>query len=224
MKKAFLLFNFLFFFSCGYHSKKVILSQNIEYKDTLIYSVSAKILEDNYRADYRSNMFLYIINSKNDTLIAQREEGLSPVPLIFEDFNNDNLLDIRYGYNSNYFFEMILLFDPKTKQFVKINGIDSPDYAYSENIKGTELYYSYTPDGCGKNNWISNLFLVKDFKIIPIGIIKYKQCMDDEKGVYVYSISEEKETLMTSFSIIEANRHRESFFKYYWKKNYKKFI
>ena len=104
--------------SCENSNKKII-AKKIKEKDTLIYSVEAKILGENYHADYRSNIMLYVV-IKNDTLIDQKEEGLSPIPLKFEDYDNDGNLDIRFGYNSNYFYEMIMMFDSKTKKFRKI--------------------------------------------------------------------------------------------------------
>ena len=203
IKSILLLFSSILL--CSGEQSKLKLITNIIEKDTLIYSVSAKILGTSYRADYRSNMMLYVINSKNDTLIAQ-EEILSPVPLKFEDFNKDGALDIRYGYNSNYFYEKILLFDTKTKKFIKIEGIDTPEYAYSRKIKNTNLYYSYSPNGCGKNNWISYLFSIKDYKILPKGLIEYKQCMDDKKGMYIYKINNEKEILIDKIKLKEADK------------------
>ena len=187
-------------------------------KDSLVYSVSAIIAGENYRADYTSDSMLIIINSQNDTLINRKVVGISPVPLVFEDYNNDGYLDVRYGYNSNYYYEMILQFIPKIKGFRQIDGIDNCDYAYSKNIKGTDLYYSYSPHGCGKNNWISKLFVIKDFKITAIGLIKYKQCEDDDKGMYVYRLSSDKEILIKKFSINETDSYED-----YWINNYEKF-
>ncbi len=199
---SFLLAVFLLF-SCE-HSTKKKQQKIVVNKDTLIYSVSAKILKDNYRADYRSNMMLYVINKK-DTLIIRKEEGLSPIALKFEDFNNDHILDIRYGYNSNYFYEMILLFDPKIKQFREIEDIDNPEYANSNKIKNTNLYYSFSPNECGKNNWISYLFSIKDYKVVPEALIEYKQCTDDEKGMYFYKINNGKEVLIDKLDLKKVN-------------------
>ena len=202
--------------SCG--NSNLLANNDKLSKDTLVYSVSAIIAGESFRADYRSNSMLYIINSKSDTLLNKKEDGISPVPLVFEDFNNDGFLDIRYGYNTNYYYEMILLFIPKKKGFREIDGIDNSDYAYSKNIKGTDFYYSYSPHGCGKNNWISKLYVIKDFKIIDVGLIKYKQCKDDDKGMYVYRLSNDKENLIKKFSINETDSYED-----YWINNYEKF-
>jgi hypothetical protein len=198
------LFSSILLLSCVNSNKKVVTKKVIE-KDTLIYSVSAKILDGNYHADYRSSMMLYVI-TKNDTLIAQKEEGLSPIPLKFEDYNSDGILDIRYGYNSNYFYEMIMLFEPKTKQFRKIEDIDNPEYANSNNINNTDLHYSFSPNGCGKNNWESYLFTVKDFKVVTVGLIEYKQCVDDEKGMYVFKINGTEKILIDKIDLKEADK------------------
>ena len=80
------------------------------------------------------------------------------------------------------------------------------------------FYYSYSPHGCGKNNWISKLYVIKDFKIIDVGLIKYKQCKDDDKGMYVYRLSSDKEILLKKFSINETDSYED-----YWINNYKKF-
>jgi hypothetical protein len=151
-------------------------------------------------------------------LIKRKEEGISPVPLVFEDYNNDGYLDVRFGYNSNYYYETILLFIPKLKIFRQIDGIDNCDYAYSKNIKGIDFYYSYSPRACGKNNWISKLFVIKDFKITALGLIKHKQCEDEEKGMYVYRLSNDKEILIQKFSINESDSYED-----YWINNYAKF-
>ena len=199
--------------SCNQSKKKKIVE-----KDTLIYSVSAKILNEKYRADYRSNMILYIIN-KNDTLIAKKEEGLSPIPLKFEDFNNDGFLDIRYGYNSNYFYEMIMLFNPQNKQFKNVEDIDNPEYANSNIIKNTNLHYSFSPNGCGKNNWESYLFSIKDYKVEPKGLIEYKQCVDDKKGMYVFKINNGKKVLIEQVSLQDADKKKlENHWNQYLKK------
>ncbi|MEO8236562.1 MAG: hypothetical protein ABI576_00540 [Flavobacterium sp.] len=218
MKYHFLfLLSCMLLFSCE-HSKKKLITEKIKEKDTLIYTVSAKILDNTYRADYRSNMILYVI-TKNDTLITQKEEGLSPVPLKFEDYNKDGMLDIRYGYNSNYFFETIMLFNRKTKQFRKIENIDNPEYAYSKKIKNTDLYFSYSPNGCGKNNWESYLFSIEDYKVVPKGHIEYKQCADDEKGMYVFRIKNDEKILIEKVGLKEAdNKELENLWINYLKK------
>lgn len=189
----------ILFFSCQHPQKKVVVKKNKQ-KDTLVYSIKAEILSQKYHADYRSNSMLYLIN-KNDTLIAQKEEGLSPVPLKFEDYNGDGNLDIRYGYNSNYYFEMVILFDSKTKQFRKIENIDNPEYSYSKKLKKTDLYFSYSPNGCEKNNWESYLFSIENFKVLPLGRIKYKQCVDDEKGMYVFKINGKEKVLIDKLDL-----------------------
>ena len=213
MKYSFILFLIsTLLLSCNQPKKKKTVKNNIEKitkkdsdKDTLIYSVSTKIQNEKYTADYRSNMVLYIIR-KNDTLITQKQEGLSPIPLKFEDFNHDGFLDIRYGYNSNYFYEMIMLFDFQTKQFKKIEDIDTPEYANSSIVKKTNLYYSFSPNECGKNNWESYLFSIKNYKVETKGLIQYKQCEDDEKGMYVFKIDNDKEIFIEKISLKEADK------------------
>ncbi|TRX35060.1 hypothetical protein [Flavobacterium restrictum] len=205
MKYILILFSSIILFS-GEHLKKKVIVRNVREKDTLIYSVSAKILGTTYHADYRSNSILYVINSKNDTITKQEEIGIAPNSLKFEDFNKDGTLDIRYGYNSNYYYEMILLFDSKTKKFRKIEDIDIPEYAYSKKNKNTDLYYSYSPNGCGKNNWTSYLFSINDYKIIPKGLIEYRQCVDDKKGMYVFKINNEKKILIDKITLKEADK------------------
>lgn len=218
MKYILLFLSSLLLFS-GEHLHKKVPSRNIRENDTLMYSVSAKILGTTYRADYRSNSFLYIIRSKNDTITRQEEIGIAPNSLKFEDFDKDGNLDLRYGYNSNYYYEMILLFEPKTKKFRKIEDIDIPEYAYSQKIKNTNVYYSYSPNGCGKNNWISYLFSIEDHKIIRKGLIEYRQCMDDKKGMYVFKIRNEKKILIDKITLKVADTKK---LEKHWKEHLKK--
>ena len=130
-------------------------------------------------------------------------------------------LDIRYGYNSNYCYETVLLFDPKTKEFKKINGIDEPENSNSKNIKGTDFYFSHAPNGCGKNNWISRLLLIQNNTITPLGLIDYKQCDGDNKGIYVFQLTKGKPKLISKLTLPQPDNFD---FEKYWIKNYKKLI
>lgn len=227
----FSLFSLLILSSCE-HSKKKTKTNNIKEKDTisnkvtfknskekdtLIYSFKTN-LDVPYRADYRSNNRLYVI-TKNDTLINQEEIGIIENTLRFEDYNNDGYFDLRYAYNSNYIYEMIMLFDSKAKLFRKIENIDIPEHAYSSNIKNTDLYYSYSPNGCGKNNWESYLFSISDYKVKPKGLIEYKQCVDDKKGMYVFKINGDEKVLIDMINLKEADKKK---LENHWNKYLKK--
>ena len=74
----------------------------------------------------------------------------------------------------------------KEKNFRVIDSIDNPEFANSKKLVNSNFYYSYSPNGCGKNNWVSYLFLIVNFKVKPVAYIDYKQCEGDEKGMYLY--------------------------------------
>jgi hypothetical protein len=114
---------------------------------------------------------------------------------------------------------VIMLFIPKTNQFRKIENIDNPEYAYSKKIKNTDFYFSYSPNGCGKNNWESYLFSIVDYKVVPKGHIEYKQCVDDEKGMYVFRIKNDEKILIEKVDLKEAdNKELENHWINYLKK------
>lgn len=170
-------------------------------------SVLSESTDKKYIANYRSNSRLYLINRTNDTLINIKEEGVEPNSIRLEDFDGDENTDLKYGFSSNYYYEKIWLYNQKEKSFRVIDSIDNPEFAYSKKLEKSNFYYSYTPNGCGKNNWISNLFSIENFKIQPKGFLEYKQCADDEKGLYFFKIVKGKKVLVEKVSLKKADKN-----------------
>jgi hypothetical protein len=188
-------------FSCK-NSENRTLSETENQKDSILYKSSDK----NYNASYRSNSRLYLTNLKNDTLINIQEEGVAPNSIKLEDFDGDGNNDLKYGFSSNYYYEKVWLYSKKEKNFRIIDSIDHPEFAYSKKLENSNLYYSYSPNGCGKNNWISFLFSIENFKIKPKGFLEYRQCIDDEKGMYVVKILNGKKVLVEKVNLKEADQ------------------
>src|SRR5262245_48887943 len=79
--------------------------------DSLLYSKKAEINGTSYRAEYYTGDKLFIVNRLRDTIVKRIGDGIDGSSIEFEDFNEDGYLDLRFGFNSNYYFEEVLLFD-----------------------------------------------------------------------------------------------------------------
>ncbi|WP_291275728.1 hypothetical protein [Flavobacterium sp.] len=213
MRTIFILLTFLGTMLSCKNSENRAFSETESQKDSILYKSSDK----NYTASYGSNSRLYLTNRKNDTLINIMEEGVAPNSIKFEDFDGDGNNDLKYGFSSNYYYEKVWLYNQKEKSFRVIDSIDNPEFAYSKKLENSNFYYSFSPNGCGKNNWISFLFSIENFKIKPKGFLEYRQCVDDEKGMYVYKIANGKKVLVEKVNLKEADQKDLN-------QNWKKFI
>ncbi len=213
MRTIFILLTFLGIMLSCKNSESRTFSETENQKDSIISKSSDK----NYIANYRSNSRLYLINRKNDTLINIKEDGIAPNSIKFEDFDGDGNNDLKYGFSSNYYYEKVWLYNQKEKSFRVVDSIDHPEFAYSKKLEDSNFYYSFSPNGCGKNNWISYLFSIENFKIKPKGFLEYRQCVNDEKGMYVFKIVDGRKVLDEKINLNEANQKDLN-------QNWKKFI
>ncbi len=145
-----------------------------------------------------------------------------------KDGNKDILIDY-YGNNSSYF---LYLFDQKTNKFRKIkNYISFPDaFPLKSNPK---YYYSYHKAGCADMNWESDLFKIKNFKIVHLGNIEAKGCNFDIKEnpqvIEIYKIpnNDERDKIKIAKhpykKYIKKFEEKWDFIDEYWNTNYAKF-
>jgi hypothetical protein len=183
-----------------------------------------------YKVVYDSSGNLPIYSAKNERVLFVKANDLYLEGfwrLKFQDFNNDGFKDIIIGYYSNVpAISDLILYDPHTRKFVQIK--DFSDYPDAIRLKGTNLFYSYHRSGCADNNWDSDLFKVVKFKIVRIGNISGRTCVDppDKPGIYVSKLKGKRELLFEKFAINKPADFKDckwGFIEWYWKNNYTKF-
>jgi hypothetical protein len=192
-------------------------------RDSIIYHKTLHYKTKRVDITFSASGVIVIKDLSAQTILKRDSIGrILPGEIRIEDYNNDGVKDIRYGYNSNYYCENVLLFDPASKTWKEIKDMNSTHFAYSQRIPQTQVYYSYSPDGCGKNNWVSYLFIIKDFTVKPIGLIQYKQCQDDQNGIYFYKIYKGTKKLLRKLPLQPMNKG--NIYESYWIKNYKQYL
>ena len=124
----------------------------------------------------------------------------------------------------------LYLFNPKINNFSYIKGFEK--FAAAIQLKSnTNTYYSYHKAGCADYNWISDLFVIQNFKTKHIGHIFANGCESetDLKFLKTYKILNNNEK--TKKLIDNLNYYKSlpsfgikwKFIEQYWNKNYKKF-
>ena len=146
----------------------------------------------------------------------------------FKDFNKDGYKDIYLdkGGNTPGRFDL-LIYVPTTKSFEQVKNFEA--FPAPEKIKGTKYYYSYHRSGCADMNWDSDLFYIKEYKVLRIGNISGRECENSgiKDGIYINKCRDEKKRLIKTFPIDTAHKFKEDkwgFIKEYWAKNYKSFL
>lgn len=147
----------------------------------------------------------------------------NPADFEFIDFNGDSFKDIILSYPSNYLFQELLLFNPKSNSFEFVKSFSK--YPYSKRIGKTNFYYSYQGNGCAQNDWESNLYQLKDTTILEKGRIKGLGCLkNDSNGIYIYRINNGNDKLLKYIKRSEGYwDDKWEFMDKYWNKNYLKF-
>lgn len=144
----------------------------------------------------------------------------------FKDFNGDGFKDIFIQLFSNLPGDCDLyLYNPSRKVFTHVTDIGR--YPSAIKIRGTKYYYSYHHSGCADEDWDSDLFFIKDYKIIRIGNISGNACDLSDPGTFIYreSVDDHKLIKRYNINVIEKYKgYKWEFIDRYWKKNYQKFI
>jgi hypothetical protein len=187
---------------------------------TLISSDTIEVNKFDFLIQLRKDHRFYIIGNK-DTLV---ESDYYPSDMQFVDFNTDGYDDIKISFVSNVpGIADLFLFDKETCCFKKIIGFQEVPEAIK--LKGTNCYYSYHRSGCMDKNWDSDLFLIKNFKVVKIGNIHAVECDDENRGIFVYKLSGGKKVVDTiDILIIQSYaNYKDGFLRDYWLKNFRRF-
>jgi len=165
------------------------------------------------------------------TLIDTIESGglaYIKYPDLNKDGNTDILMDY-YGNNSNY---SLYLFDPATYKFRKIESYsDFPDAIQLKS--NPKYYYTYYRAGCADYNWVSDLFIIQNFKIIQLGHINGIGCEfnveENPQVIEIYKViknERENKKLVEKLDYLKFISNFEDkwvFIEKYWNKNYTNF-
>jgi hypothetical protein len=195
----------------------VLKSQNIPYN--IQYSDSLIVNDKKIKIQLTDKNVFYIL-SENDTI---KEDDYYPSDITFFDFNEDGLIDIKISFLSNTpGFCDIYMYNKSIDFYHKVNGLNN--IFEPQKLNGTEYYYSYSRNGCADENWISELFKIKDNNVIKIAQIQAIACESDNKkvGIYVFIYHDENLILyqMLKFSeIIPFENNKFKFIENYWLKN-----
>jgi uncharacterized protein YlzI (FlbEa/FlbD family) len=151
----------------------------------------------------------------------------------YPDFNNDNCKDILLSYIENNNTYDLYLFDPAKRTFKKIRRFDS--FPEAQPLKtNAEYYYSYHRAGCADYNWVSDLFIIRDFRIIHIGHINGLGCdintnHPEDSSINIYRIPDNNENCrkllkkLPYLKYIPEFEDKWAFIEKYWNKNYENF-
>jgi hypothetical protein len=143
----------------------------------------------------------------------------------FIDFNHDGYKDLIIDYLTNTpYVQDLMMYNKIHKTFVKVKNFSS--YPDAKPIPGTNLFYSYHKSGCADLDWDSDLFTIRNFKVIKLGNISGQGC-GGEDGIYVSLITKQKKILIKKIpiSIIEHYKQNKwGFIVDYWKHHYSNFV
>ena len=205
---------------------------------SLIISFTARAQQTSARI--KVNGIAYTISSNNDRSISIKAKGrviqyytakdlydVTFSDFKFVDYNGDGCKDILIEYFSNVpDVQDLLLYNKRLKIFTLIKNF--PDYPAGIKLKGADLYYSYHRSGCADMNWDSDLYAIKNYKVVPLGTISGREGKNDDEpnGIYIYKDTKAKQKLLKTYNINKLNDFegdKWAFIADYWKSNYKKF-
>lgn len=169
------------------------------------------------------------------TLLRDNEKVLiDTLPL--ENIVNIDVSDVNMDGNKDILFQSgrlipvstLYLFNASESSFQKVEGFD--EYHGIVRIDGNDkCFFSYDKIGCRNLNWMSTLFYVKEFKVIPIARMYGNACdsLPDEtlKEIRIFKVSENGlsgeifvEKIPYSETIKE-NEQKFDFIEQYWNQN-----
>ncbi|NME70236.1 hypothetical protein [Flammeovirga aprica] len=204
------------------HSNGIDELEEVDY--TILSCDSTEINGKKYMG-YRQSTesYFYVVNENMDT-IYKHDKWVDSIEFI--DFNNDGESDILFNYVTNIpMVKDVALFNSKTNKFTLVENFSKfPD---PKQVSKTGYYYSYQRAGCADHNWVSDLFIIKDYQVLTYGRIHGIGCetVDHKTGVFIYKLVDGESQLIDSIPLDHGyNDEKCDFIEKYWTNNYKKFI
>ena len=192
--------------------------------DNLKYRIQFKDINDDYIG------MTVFTESKLVSIDTIDAAGLTNIE--FPDFNKDNYPDIMLTYIGNNDIYYLYLFDIKEKRFKNIAGFS--DFPAATQLKtNSGFYYSYHKAGCADYDWVSDLFVFKDNKVIQLGHIWGQGCeFEIDKNpqiIEIYKIidNNEKNKILVEklpyLKYIPEFSDKWKFIEKFWNENYERF-
>lgn len=158
--------------------------------EVLINRIDTTVIADQTFVVYQSsNDTLTIINLES----KEEQRFQTPFPSFsIEDFNGDKLDDIVISTISNISgIIQLLLFNNDKGNFKWIQDIFK--FPNARRISDSNLYYSYSRNGCADENWKSFLFRIEDFEITEIEELRVVGCEYNqaEHGMFLKTFVDE---------------------------------
>lgn len=188
------------------------------------FDVKVKVLSDDF-------VRLTIFRSSK-RILSEKIDRAGLLNIEYVDFDKDKSRDILLTYGGNNATYYLYLFDNRTNTFRYVKGFDN----FPEAIQlqaNPRYYYSYHRAGCADLNWVSDLFVIENFRAIHKGHIYGRGCDSDTKSepqtIYIYRIrnnNEEDKKLVARLpllSYIASFGEKWTFIGRYWNRNYRRF-
>lgn len=143
------------------------------------------------------------------------------------DFDKNGSSDILLDYIGNNPTYYLYLYDSMNSSFRNIdNYMSFPEGQQLETNK--QLYYSYHRAGCADFSWVSDLFAVRDFKIVHFAHLYAEGCEGEHQNISVYKVIDNNSDSTTLLETLpysaEQNDLKGDIIKTYWNENYAKFL
>jgi hypothetical protein len=161
-----------------------------------------------------------VLSDNELTLIDSLEDYGPGGGLDILDFDKDGFKDILFTMIGNRPVTFLYRFDNSQNVFKKV--IDFEYYPQALAVDGqNNLYYSYHASGCADADWDSDLFAIKNFEIIHLGIIHAQGCEFKSSKIEVSKVVSGKKVLIETQPY---NPDKWDFIANYWKNNFQKVI
>lgn len=214
----------LLLFSCTPHKNHegTAMSNLIDIDSNLIHFDTVSVLREHYRIFGTKNSGVYVLNTRGDTVIHDKD-------LYFDfelnDVNGDNLDDIVvHRISSISGLTYLLLFDATHRSFHRVKNFEK--FPMPTPIPGTHYFYSYHRSGCADAYWDSDLFYLQDYEAIQLGNISGNACEGD-LGIVVSKVTNGEKLIIDTFDLDTLETYRDykwGFIADYWQRHSHKFI
>lgn len=221
-------------------SSEPVLNDN-ESKDSVIDAFLQRfdtVLTNNgqsYQVTIRrlnSEIALLKVESQGRTALIDTVHPSAIAYFEYPDFDLDGHVDILFDYIGNNPTYSLFLFDTTTNNFIKIENYSRFPGALHLH-SDSNYYYSYHRAGCADMIWVSDLFVIEDFKIIHLGHIDGEGCDFDiennPRKIKIYKVINNDTHNRKLIDELPYEKHitefenKWDFIENYWNKNYLKF-
>ena len=145
-------------------------------KDTFDYNLHGNSIRYIKSADVIS------FSNINGVYLVDTIWGLEFEEIVFEDRDLNKFSDVVYKGHENIEVEYLYCYEPNSKVFKKI--VDHELYGYPQLLYAdSNIYFTYTPDGCSWYNWESHLFTLKNYRIEYLNKIYYDGCTEGAEEI-----------------------------------------